>query len=140
MTTDHMFMDHEDGDTACLLDPKHTAALYRRKLAGPPAWSPMELRHESGDWRHYLDGQAIHCGSALELQGTEHRSDDYGEYSIHAATGVVVRYETARVPRRADDDDDGPPWRAVLYADVGGYSFTTAAEPWMRFRWPARKK
>ncbi len=132
-----MFMDHADGDTSCATDPKHTAALAARR-SGAPSWSALELRRERGDWRHYLDGEPIHCGAGLELQAIEWKGDDYGEFTIKRAEGVRVRYEVEWVRERSKD---APPWVAVLHIAAGGHSgFKGPLEAWMRFRWPTERR
>lgn len=130
---EHMFFDHGDDDTACLKDVKHTAALHRRH-SGAPSWGELELRDVGGGWRHFLYGQAIHCGAGLELQAIEYKADDYGEFSLRLSTGVRVRYEVAHLRKRPEED--GPPWRAMLYVSAGGHTFSGPLEAWMRFRWP----
>jgi hypothetical protein len=129
---EHMFMDHDDGDTSCPLNPKHTAALAARR-SGARSWSALELRSERGDWRHYLDGEPIHCGAGLELQSIEGKSDDYGEFTLKLDEGVRVRYEVVWL---RDRPTDAPPWKPVLYLSAGGHSFHGELEQWMRFRWP----
>lgn len=115
-------------------DADHRAALVRR-AAGAPNWSPIERRHsEREGTRDYLDGKPIHCGTGLELQAIEYRSDDYGEFALKLATGVRVRYELAWPPGGADR-------QIILHGSIGGHEFTATADSWMRFRWPetARK-
>lgn len=129
---EHMFFDHGDDDTACLKDVRHTAALHRRH-SGAPSWGELELKTDAGGWRHFLDGEAIHCGSGLDLQAIEYKSDDYGEFSLRLSTGVRVRYEVAWLRNRVDDVAVCP-WRAVLYHSTGGHTFTAPLEAWMRFR------
>jgi len=135
MNDDHHLMDHEDGDTDCSLDPRHGPALRLRRSGAPP-WGRIETSKDGGGWRDFLDGDPIHCGSGLELQAREYRSDDYGEFTLALPTGVRVRYEVAWLRERPAE---GPPWRAVLYHSAGGHTFTTPLEPWMRFRWPKRE-
>jgi hypothetical protein len=127
--SDHSFYDHYDDDyVGGCSDPKHRAALERR-LAGAPGWCALERRQEDGGFRDYLDGKPIHCGTGLELQSVEYRSDDYGEYSLKLPTGVCVRYELAW----------GPGERAVmLHGDLGGHEFVAKHKLWMLFRWPQR--
>jgi hypothetical protein len=133
LDADHMFMDHGDDDTSCATDPKHTKALAARR-SGARTWSAIEIRRERGDWRHFLDDQAIHCGAGLELQAIEWKSDDYGEFTVKLDEGVRVRYE---VEWLRDRPADGPPWKPVLYVSMGGHSgFKGPLENWMRFRWP----
>jgi hypothetical protein len=128
MDNEHSFYDHYDDDYAggCS-DPKHRAALERR-LAGAPEWGALERRRAHGDFRDHLDGKPIYCGTGLELQGREYRSDNYGEYSLNLPTGLRVRYELAWGGERT----------VMLHADLGGHEFIAKAEPWMRFRWPQR--
>lgn len=115
----------EHGRNDCA-DPGHAKALETRR-AGAPPWSALIRRDEGvNGWRHYLDGQPIHCGTGLELQSIEWKADDYGEFTVRQPAGVRVRYETS-----GD--------HVVLYADIGGHEFTCGAEPWMRFRWPERR-
>lgn len=133
-----MFMDHADGDTSCPTDPKHTAALVARR-SGAPSWSALELRRERGDWRHYLDGEPIHCGAGLELQAIEWKGDDYGEFTVRLAEGVRVRYEVEWLRAPPTDGPPAPPWKPALYISAGGHSgFKGPLEQWMRFRWPAQ--
>lgn len=132
---DHSFHDHADGDVSCPYDAKHTEALRRRR-AGAPAWQKIELRAEHGDWRHYLDGEPIRCGSGLELQSIKYEGDDYGEFTIRTDAPVSVRYEVEWVRERSPE---GPPWVPVLYVGMGGHTFKGPLEKWMRFRWPVRR-
>ncbi len=109
-------------------DAAHRAALARR-AAGAPSWSLLERRHEHDDFRDYLDGKPIHCGTGLELQAIEYRSDDYGEYIVKLPTGARVRYELAWPP-------GSPERRVMLHGSIGGHEFVAVHEQWMRFRWP----
>lgn len=130
MDSDHSFYDHFDDDyVGGCADPKHLAAV-RRRLVGAPGWGLIQRRREHGDFRDYLDDQPIHCGTGLELQGREYKSDDYGEYSLNLPTGVRVRYELAWGP--------GDERAVMLHGDLGGHEFVAKAEAWMRFRWPQR--
>lgn len=118
---------HHDGP--CSGD-KHKAAIERRRDSAQP-WTAIERRHDFGDFRDYLDDQAIHCGTGLLLQARVYREDDFGEWIQLLDRGVRVRYELAWPP--------GNPERViVLHTDIDGYDFTRAAEGWMRFRWPVR--
>ena len=105
-------------------NPEHTAARARR-AAGAPSWSAIEHGSEGGGPRDYLDGQPIHCGDGLELQSIKWSADDYGEFTLKQATGTRVRYE------RSGGD-------VVLYATIGGHSFASGLQGWMRFRWPQK--
>lgn len=94
-------------------------------LAG--SWLPLTFKED----RHFLDGEPIHCGTALELQAIEYRYDDYGEYHAVLPRGIRVRYEL-----------DGPgslAQRVVLHVNVEGHEFTSRLLGWMRFRWPKRR-
>jgi hypothetical protein len=126
------FCDHDDNDTACLKDARHTAALQRRH-SGAPSWAEIDLQTDAGGWRHFLYGEPIHCGSGLDLQAREYKCDDYGEYSLRTSKAVRVRYEVEWLRERPAE---GPPWRAVLYHSTGGHTFKAPLEAWMRFRWP----
>jgi hypothetical protein len=86
---------------------------------------------DGGGRRHFLDGEAIHCGTCLELQAIDFRSDDYGLYTVPLQNGAIVTYEAAW-----HGAADGP--RATLHASVGGHEFMRTLEPWMRFRWSRR--
>lgn len=98
----------------------------RRAKGQAERWA--KLTPPDRDSYHYLEGQPISCGAALELQRTEVRSDDYGDYTFYLPDGVRVRFEIAHGP--------GGTRTPVLYANVGGFSFTSEVEPGMRFRWP----
>lgn len=115
-------------------DAEHRAALALR-AAGAPAWSPIVRRHDHGDFRDYLDGKPIHCGTGLELQAFEYRSDDFGEYTMKLPAGVRVRYEL-EWPRAGEKPADR---RVVLHTVISGHEFTSPLEKWMRLRWPERK-
>jgi hypothetical protein len=135
--SEHMWMDHEPDDVACPHDPAHTAALQRRRGAVLLGWGPLQLGQDGGGWRHFLDGEPIHCGSGLELQAVTYQSGRLRGVHRQAGHGRArpVRDRVA-APRGAARR---LPWRAVLYVDVGGHTFTAPAEAWMRFRWPARE-
>lgn len=109
-------------------DQRHQVALANRR-AGAPEWSPIVRGNDGGGMRDFLDGQPIHCGTGLELQTIEYRSDDYGEYTVRLETAVHVRYEMAW----------GGDRKAVLYTVVGGHVFHVDANDWMRFRWTVRR-
>jgi hypothetical protein len=122
--------DHrERGDSYCVDDPGHRQALQARRDALAGAWSLIERGSDRGGDRDFLDGKPIHCGSALDLQAMEFRSDDYGEYTAWIAKGTIVRYEVEWVAPPAKK-------RIVLYTTVAGHTFTAHHEEWMRFRWP----
>jgi hypothetical protein len=121
---DLFISDHDSG--TCRLDPRHDAALRRRR-AGAPEWSPLVRGRDGGGRRDFLDGEPITCGSGLVLQGMRNEADDYGEFSLRTEEGFPVRYEV--------DARGG----VVLYAGIGGHEFTTGLEPWMRFRRPVRR-
>jgi hypothetical protein len=103
-------------------DPEHRAALERR-AAGAPKWGKIERRYAHGDIRDYLEGEPIHCGNMLELQSVEYKGDDYGEWMVYLDKSVRVRFELSA--------NRNP----VLYASIGGHTFTARLEAWMRFRW-----
>jgi hypothetical protein len=126
--------EHEPDDHCD--DPGHAKALLVRRQAKAASWSPIVLGQDRGGWRDFLDEQPIHCGSGLELQALEYRSDDYGEYTVALDRGALVRYEVEwyQAPPGAR------PHRVVLYSSVAGHSFTARHEAWMRFRWPAAEK
>lgn len=124
-----LFLDEHTGGL-CLADPKHDAALKRRSDCGQP-WAPMIVGgRDAGGRRDFLEGKAIHCGTGLELQAFEIRSDDYGEWRVWLQKGVRVRYEM-----EWDADRKG-----LLYADVAGHEFTKPIDSGMRFRWPAVRR
>jgi len=122
---------HDPCDTgvpaAC---PREPARRARAELKHG-AWSALELRRELGGLRHYLDGRPVHCGAALELQHTQVRSDDYGDFTIPLQAGTVVRYEARNLGRELP---------FTLHVDVGGNEFCAAGEPWFRFRWPRGRR
>ena len=105
--------------------PKALAQRKRDQERGAE-WPALELRRESGGLRHYLRGEPIHCGTCLEVQATETKSDDYGEYTVWLQKGTLVRYE-AQINAGLG---------ATLHVVVGGVEFCARAEEWMRFRWP----
>ena len=125
-----LFLDEHEAGKACS-DPAHGAALARRADTGTP-WSQIERGNDGGGQRDFLDGRPIHCGTTLELQTVEVRSDDYGDYSVVLPSGVRVRYELD-VPRPEEERR-----RIVLHSSVGGYEFTRRHSTTMRFRWPRR--
>lgn len=104
----------------------------RREAALEGRW--LELKLVVGDHvggkRHFLGADPIHCGALIELQATDTKSDDYGEYTVVLQRGVIVRYE-ASLSR--------PEPIVTLYADVGGHTFTSDHHAGMRFRIPRRK-
>lgn len=116
-----------DGDPATC--PAVAVAEARRRAQGV-RWSTLETRDEGSGERHYLDGEPIHCGDAIEMQAFELKADDYGEYEAYLQRGQVVRYELAWPSKPTDLDH-----RAMLYANVGGHSFTASAVG-KRYRWP----
>jgi hypothetical protein len=109
------------------------ARRERREATMAPAWSPVERRIVSGDFRDYLDGRPIETGAWLELQAVEPRDDEDGTYDARIAAGVIVRYEIAHVPPSPDN-----PWGRVveLTGALGGHLVQLEAMPWHRFRWP----
>lgn len=114
---------------------RRRARAAEREAKMAPPWSPIVRKRVAGDFRDHLDGEPIHCGDMLELQGVETKSDDHGTYDARLTTGAVVRYELAHVERTKEN-----PWGrvVVLYASVAGHSVNFPAEPWHRFRWPRR--
>lgn len=109
--------------------PAREAAI-RRTLAQEMQWGQLQLGHDGGGRRHYLDGKPVHCGTLLEMQVVEHKDDDYGGYTAPShKPGVLVRYEASLA--------GGGPIRVELYADVGGHTFTASLGT-HRFRWPKR--
>jgi len=122
--------DHLDaGDVTCPHDKDHALALEARVAAKRGGWSPLQVRKEGSGLRHYLDGQPVHCGTGLELQVIEYKSDDYGEFTVFRNEGRRVRYEASQ---------DGKTIRATLHVGVAGHEFVAASESYMRFRWPVR--
>lgn len=81
--------------------------------------------------RQYLDGEPVHCGDALELQHTESRSDEYGEFSVPLQKGTVVRYEATFRSGLVSFS---------LHTSIGGHEFVAIGEQWLRFRWPKEKR
>jgi hypothetical protein len=108
-----MLSEHPDGTCT---DPEHDAALRRRR-AGAAPWSRLVRRAD----RDYLDGEPIHCGQLLLLQGQVLQSDDYGEFSLPEAGGEIVRYEI---------DSRG----VCLYTQVHGHTVTLRHTEWLRYR------
>lgn len=128
-------MSHEDcwsGDPCFVGDSDHCPPTLRererRAREAKGAWSQLELRRDSGGWRHYLDGEPVHCGEQLELQTVRSEFDDHGELRLPQQAGVVVRYEA----RLCTDEEPTP----LLYAGIAGYTFMSAFDSGMRFRWP----
>jgi hypothetical protein len=109
-------------------DLHHVIALdARRAAARVEPWGKIRRDPEAGgSFRDYLFGQPIHCGAGLELQAVEYRYDDYGSYTVFLDQGHPVRYE----------HNGGV---VVLYADLGGHTFTSQLQAWMRFRWPKKQ-
>lgn len=98
---------------------------------GAALWHALIREDYGGDsFRDFVDGSPVSCGASLELQDIEWRSDDDGDYRIALATGARVRYEIEWTPTK----------RPVLYAVVAGYDFVGEVKPWMRFRWPERRR
>jgi hypothetical protein len=119
-----------DEATCPKAEPRKERARERAKAG--PEWGKLIARREPlNGWRHYLDGEPVHCGSAIELQAVEDRYDDYGDYSVPRQTGAVVRYEA---------NLHGAQPHATLHASVAGYEFVSRLEDWMRFRWPGGKR
>jgi len=112
---------------------KSLEGLDREALAGRSAgareWGQIRDGNDGGGWRQYLDGEPIHCGAVLELQELECRSDDYGEYTVRKATGIVVCYEVAWVHGARV---------GMLHLPIGGHEFSKPIDSWMRFRWARR--
>lgn len=136
-------------DEVCEVDPatcRHEAARQRRKREKQGGWSRLELRRDDGGLRHYLDGEAVHCGRGIELQAVEEKHDDYGEYSVPLQRGVVVRYEASlnrveqlhRIASKQLDADELARRGVTLYTDVAGHEAVITFEAWLRFRWPVR--
>ena len=126
-----LFLDEHELGRPCG-DESHRVALAARR-GGAPKWSPIERGRDAGGGRDFLDGRPIHCGTGLELQAIEYKSDDYGEYVLALPTGVRVRYEIEFVRDPAAGEN---PKRIVLYTTVGAIVFRARHEAWMRFRWP----
>lgn len=133
-------LDKHVPGTPCDPDELRWAQSSRKRTAEreakmAPPWGKIELRDGSGGFRHYLDGEPISCGTGLEIQAVEYRTDDHGGYDARLPTGAYVRYEIQHVkPTKAN------PWgrEIVWYASVGGHTVTFAHEEWFRFRWPRR--
>ena len=105
-----------------------TLALRKRDKGQP--WSALELRRDAGGLRHYLEGEAVHCGASVILQATETLYDDYGSWGRALPRGTRVRYEAAIQDREI---------RATLHANVDGHEFVARLDAGMRFRWPDAK-
>lgn len=116
-----LFLDEHTPGVACD-NARHQTALTAR-ASGAPSWSALEPGIEAGGRRDFLDGQPIHCGDVLELQGMTWHADDFGEYTVRLATGVPVRYELAG-------------GSVMLHTLVAGHEFVSGLQTWMRFRWP----
>lgn len=119
-------------DEPCVLGQPETCPAARaasaRLAALSGSWSVLTIK---GD-RHFLDGEPIHCGTALELQAIEFRNDDYGEYHAVLQRGIRVRYELNGPGSLAQ--------RVVLHVTVDGHEFTSRLWGSMRFRWPAHTR
>jgi hypothetical protein len=102
-------------------------ARKRRKAYRQFEWAQLVMRSEVGGLRHYLDGEPVHCGQALQLQHRGQRNDDYGTFSVPLQEGTMVRYEASQHGGKID---------ATLHVDIGDNEFVSVLEPWMRFRWP----
>jgi len=93
------------------------------------AWSLLELRKTESGWRHFVDGEPVHCGETLELQHVEYRYEENGDERLHyKPAGTRVRYEAGLTSTEEP--------RVLLYAGVGGHCFALEAHSGMRFRWP----
>lgn len=69
-------------------DEGHAHASEQRARASAGLWSRLlSTSTRSNGEGDYLNGRLIHCGSILELQAIEHRSDDYGEYTAATPHG-----------------------------------------------------
>ena len=106
----------------------------QQHLLGP---GKLTLRREDGGWRHYLCGQSVHCGSALELRCREWFDD--GEHgptwrNVEPAQYVPVRYEC-----QLQVSGDGPPV-PLFYGELGGHSVVIRHEQSFILRWPARRR
>lgn len=92
-----------------------------RPLVTPAPEQRLVLDSDGGGRRHFLDGRAVHCGTALELL-------------LGGGTWVGIRYETA----------GGEP---VAYVALGGPGEAFAATDTVQFsipadavlRWPANR-
>lgn len=94
-------------------------------------WGALILRRDDGDgWRHYLNGEPVHCGSGLLLA---HAGVDVPK--LVPLQFMPVRYES---PLATMPEGKEPP--ALLYLDVHGHEALIRAHSGMRFRWPHRSR
>lgn len=104
-------------------------------------WGELVLKRDDGDgWRHFLNGDPVHCGSGLLLlhargMGGEHnvvRVDKGGREDIRPDNVLRVRYESPLATSGLNE----PP--AFLYFDAHGHEAMARAHSGMRLRWPFR--
>lgn len=91
------------------------------------------LVREDGGWRHYLQGQPVHCGEGVELAGVdwvEGIGDAPQRKLSSPRRWTRVRYESPLA------SEQKPP--ALLYTMVDGHSAIITADPGMVFRWPPK--
>lgn len=93
------------------------------------------LEREEGGWRHYLHGEAISCGSGLELAGVDWV--DGGDCGAVAKTAMPRRWRRVRYESPLSSNREPP---ALLYIDVDGHSAVITAHAGMLFRWPGRHR
>ncbi len=94
---------------------------------------PLILRRDAGGNRHYLDGEPVTCGTALELQVVRYQyTDATGERRVPVDRWVKVRYEASLAGRAPEDV------RITLYANIGGHTAVIQYSDSLRFRWPER--
>ena len=86
-------------------------------------WGTLELRRDSGGWRHYLHNIPVHCGQALEVEALS-------EAPHRGPRQRFARYESPL----AFSDGEPPAW---LFYDVGELPLQARGEG-LRLRWPDR--
>lgn len=104
---------------------------FHQEVGSAPEWQPVVTGEDGGGTREFLDGKPISCGTYIELQAREfavnHNGDEGHRRLDH---GILVRFEIAWSPVR----------RPMMHAEIGGHEFAGPIDPWMRFRWPRRKR
>lgn len=94
-------------------------------------WGPLVLRKEEpSGWRHYLNGEPVHCGAGLLLLYANGDPAHVGGSNDREAI-LRVRYESPLATSAQ------PP--ALLYFDAHGHEALIRAHSGMRLRWPHRE-